>query len=84
MSNSFRVVRVRRGDLITGFRVQKETYRRRPTGVDDFTEYGPGWSNVGRKCYSEAEAVAYLRHLQEFQRERGPETVEEIPVQHLL
>jgi hypothetical protein len=72
----FRIVREKRGDLITGFRVQVEKYGRNPSTA---YERGPYWANIGRKAYTVEAARDYRAHLERHHNEnRGAVEYEEI------
>ena len=69
------------GELVTGFRVQREVYRSRHRidgTVDE--ESGMHWVNIGRKCYSTDEAKAYRDFLMQYAARNNIETLEVIEV----
>lgn len=73
---NLRIVRTRRGDLITGFRVQKEMPRFvRDPETGNVIGRTMQWRNIGKKCYSIDEAREYMGWLQKFDT-RAVETVE--------
>lgn len=73
---NLRIVRTRRGDLITGFRVQKEMPRfLRDPETGNVVDRTMHWRNTGKKCYSMDEARALRWVLQKFDT-RAAETVE--------
>lgn len=74
---NLRIVRTRRGDLITGFRVQKETLRFLRDENNHVVDRTYQWRNTGKKCYSMDEAREYMGWLQKFDT-RAEETVEPV------
>lgn len=79
---TFRIVKEKRGDLVTGFHVQIETYGRRGartvSGLAVQSEYGPYWRNIGRKAYSLEEARRFRNLYEEFMGQRGDRSIEVI------
>jgi hypothetical protein len=73
---NLRIVKCSRGELVTGFRVQREAYLKRFSGSGQ--SYAPGWVNIGRKLYSTDEAREYRDFLLRHAKQYGPETLEVI------
>lgn len=79
---NLRIVKCSRGELVTGFRVQREVYRRIKDDSENFGRMQPVWANTGRKCYSTDEAREYrdflLKHADRYSTETL-EVVEDSP-----
>ena len=74
---NLRIVKCSRGELVTGFRVQRETYLKRFSESGE--TYAPGWVNTGRKFISTEQAREYRDFVLKYQRQYEKETVEVIP-----
>ena len=76
----FRIVSEKRGDAVTGFRVQRQSLKRAKDGEG----HEWGWANKGRRVFTVSDARELLAFYEREQQAASPQvTYEEIPVERM-